>query len=309
MDTVRLGSTGLRASVMGLGAGGPSRLGTSYQAPREESVAVVRRALELGVNLIDTAEAYRTEEIVGEGIRGVPRDAVILCTKKSVPRDATAADLRRGCEDSLRRLGVDTIDVYQLHGVMPERYGYVREALVPGLLELREEGKIRFLGITEAFERDTTHEMLQMALRDDCWQVMMVGFNLLNQTARATVFPETQRRGIGTLIMFAVRRAFSQPDRMQAILDDLAAQGQIDPEFARREDRFQFLLAGGAVDLPDAAYRFCRCEQGVDVVLSGTGKAQHLERNAESFARPPLAPEAVARAREVFARVDGVSGS
>lgn len=308
MDTVMLGNTGLRASAMGLGAGGPSRLGTSYGAPREDSVAVVRRALELGISLIDTAEAYHTEEIVGEGIRGVPRNSVILCTKKSVPWDATPADLRQSCEASLRRLGAETIDVYQLHGVSPERYPYVRETLVPTMLDLRDEGKIRFLGITEAFESDPRHEMLQMALRDDCWEVMMVGFNLLNQSARERVFAETRRRGIGTLIMFAVRRAFSQPERMRAILQELVAQGQLDPEFARQDDPFQFLMDGGAVSLTDAAYRFCRFEPGVDVVLSGTGNIEHLKRNAESFARPPLAPEAVERARGIFARVDSVSG-
>lgn len=309
MDTVTLGSTGLRVSVMGLGAGGPSRLGTSYDAPRAESVAVVRRALELGVNLIDTAEAYQTEEIVGEGVRGVPRDSVILCTKKSVPRDITPADLRQSCEGSLRRLGVETIDVYQLHAVRPDRYVQVRDTLVPTLLDLRDEGKIRFLGITEYFERDTNHEMLQMALEDNCWQVMMVGFNLLNQTARERVFLHTQRRGIGTLIMFAVRRAFSQPERMRAILEELVAQGQLDPEFSRQDDPFRFLIDGGAVSLPDAAYRFCRCEPGADVVLSGTGKVEHLESNVESFGRPPLSPEATARAKAIFARVDSISGS
>ncbi|MBD3174888.1 MAG: aldo/keto reductase [Armatimonadia bacterium] len=309
MDTVELGKTGLRPSVMGLGAGGPSRLGQSYEAPREQSVEVVREALELGVTLIDTAEAYRTEEIVREGIQGTPRETLVLCTKKSTWKEPEPAEVRQGCEDSLRQLGVEAIDVYQMHGVSPERYPYVRDELVPVMLELRDEGKIRFLGITEAFESDTGHEMLQMALEDDVWDVMMVGFNLLNQTARERVFAETMHRGIGTLIMFAVRRAFSNPDRMREILNELVEKGQLDPEFAEAEDRFQFLLDGGAEDLADAAYRFCRYEPGADVVLSGTGKVEHLRRNVESLNRPPLSEAAVARAREIFAKVDSVSGS
>ncbi len=73
------------------------------------------------------------------------------------------------------------------------------------ILIMRDQGKIRFVGITEAFELDPGHTMLQDALRDDCWDVMMVGFNLLNQTARQLVFPQTIQRNIGTLIYPAVR--------------------------------------------------------------------------------------------------------
>ena len=83
MDYVTLGRTGLKASVMGLGAGGPSRIGKGTGKATEESVAVVRHALDNGINIIDTAEFYRTEKIVGEAIKGYDRESIILSTKKS----------------------------------------------------------------------------------------------------------------------------------------------------------------------------------------------------------------------------------
>ena len=86
MDYTTFGRTGLKVSVVGLGAGGPSRLGVNTGGSEQESIAVVRRALELGVNYIDTAEAYGTEGIVGKAIRGVDRDGLVISTKKGASR-------------------------------------------------------------------------------------------------------------------------------------------------------------------------------------------------------------------------------
>jgi hypothetical protein len=118
---------------------------------------VVRTALDLGVNLIDTAEVYGTEAIVGKAIEGVRRDRVILATKKLPPSaDHTdpVGELRRGLEQSLRRLRTDYVDIYFLHGVSPKQYYYAYETFVPSLQRMRDEGKIRAVGITEAFTRD-----------------------------------------------------------------------------------------------------------------------------------------------------------
>ena len=86
MEYVRLGSTELSVSVAGLGCGGSSRLGTVTGSSKDESINIVKRALELGVNFFDTAEAYGTEEIVGEALRGTKRDDVIISTKSLVRR-------------------------------------------------------------------------------------------------------------------------------------------------------------------------------------------------------------------------------
>ena len=152
MDYTTLGRTGLRVSVLGLGGGGHSRLGRQTGSSEEESIALVQRALDLGINFIDTAEAYGTETIIGQALRGRRREAVVLSTKKTIHHQGTLIEpdeVRRGLEASLRRLQVAHVDVYHLHGVPADRYDFAREQLVPVLRQLRERGKIRFLGITE----------------------------------------------------------------------------------------------------------------------------------------------------------------
>ena len=211
MQTVRLGRTGAEVSVAGLGCGGASRLGMANGGDVEQAAGVVRRALELGVTFIDTARNYGTEEAVGLGIRG-RRDEVFLSTKSSAGRGErmfTAGELAESLEGSLRRLGTDHVDVFHLHGVTPSQYDYCAEVLVPEMRRQQAAGKIRFVGATEQFGRDTGHEMLMRALPDDHFDVIMVGFNLLNPSARARVFPETRKHDVPATLRscFAVRRS------------------------------------------------------------------------------------------------------
>jgi aryl-alcohol dehydrogenase-like predicted oxidoreductase len=139
---------------------------------------------------------------------------------------------------------------------------------------------------------------------------MMVGFNLLNQSARSRVFKKTLRKNIGVLGMFAVRRALSQPTHLRALLAELAQKGQIDPAAYETEDPLGFLTQGGkAATIPEAAYRYCRYEPGLHVVLSGTGNVEHLKENVISLLKPPLAETDAQRLATVFGRVDSVSGN
>jgi L-galactose dehydrogenase len=308
VQRVELGRTGLKVSVMGLGAGGDSRLGLPA-GDEARSVRLVRTALEHGVDFIDTAEAYGTEEVVGKAIEGVRRDRVVISTKKTTftLERVEPADVVRSLEASLRRLGTDYVDIYHLHGVRPDTYVDLRERLLPTLLHLREQGKIRHLGITEAFAADPTHRTLDLALADDVFDVVMVGFNVLNQSARETVFPRSIAQRVGTLIMFAVRRALSRPDRLRELLQDLATRGKISRELA--ETGLEFLVGDNvATSLPDAAYRFCRDEPGAHVVLSGTSDEQHLLENVRALERPALPREIRERVVELFRHVDDVSG-
>jgi aryl-alcohol dehydrogenase-like predicted oxidoreductase len=310
MEFVTLGKTGLQVSVLGLGGGGHSRLGQQTGATEDESTAIVRRALELGVNFIDTAEAYGTEAIVGAALAGVRRQDFILSTKKSISNQGrliTAAELAAGLDASLARLQTDYVDIYHLHGVRPEQYDQAVAELMPAMQRLREAGKIRFLGITEAFGSDTGHRMLARAVREDDWDVVMVGFNMLNQSARERVLSETLRRGIGVLCMFAVRDALSRPDKLRETIGELAKQGLIDQHGLDLQNPLGF-VEQVAESLPDAAYRFCRAEPGMHVILSGTGKRAHLEQNVASILRPPLPEHIRARLIDMFARVDTVSG-
>ena len=136
----------------------------------------------------------------------------------------------------------------------------------------------------------------------------MVGFNLLNQSARDRVLATAREKGTGVLNMFAVRRALGNPSVLSEVISDLGRRGVVD-ERAAREAVDALVRAGGATSLQDAAYRFCRYEPGLHVILSGTGNAAHLRSNAASLIRTPLPEEDVARLHEVFARVDDVSGN
>jgi L-galactose dehydrogenase len=295
---------------MGLGCGGHSRIGKSTGRSRAESVALIRAAVDAGVTFIDTAESYQTEELVGEAIRGMDRSRLVISTKKSVTDELGADELRHGLDESLRKLGTERVDVYHLHGVTPEQYPGCAARLVPALEELRRAGKVGFVGITEHFGSDTSHRMLEMALRDDCWDVVMVGHNLLNQSARRSILPLAVERNVGVLVMFAVRRALSDPARLREVVDELLRHGTLRSSDIDPADPLGFLVHdGGGASLTDAAYRFCRDEPGVHVVLSGTGDLDHLRENLRSFARPALPPEDTRRARSLFAGVDTVSGN
>jgi aryl-alcohol dehydrogenase-like predicted oxidoreductase len=308
-----LGRTGLRASVMGLGCGGHSRLGLATGRSEENAIAVVRDALTLGVNLIDTAEAYGTETVVGRALNGVSRESVILSTKISPSREGQvipAAQFRERAEACLQRLQTDYVDILHLHGVPVKGYDEAVSELVPAMQQLRTEGKIRFLGITEAFASDPQHAMLQRALQDDCWDVMMIGFNLLNQSARERALRHTQAKGIGTLCMFAVRRALSRPEALSELLRDLHAQGLLEGEaFDPQNPLNIFGKDHSAAALTGIAYRFCRDEPGLDVILSGTGDPAHLRENADALLGPPLPAEQVEAWKRLFRRVDSVSGN
>ena len=232
MNYRNLGATGLNVSVVGLGCGGPSRLGQRAGKSTDHSVRLVRRALDLGVNFLDTAENYGTEEIVGAAIRDVPRDRVVISTKKIMPEPGDpdpAGTMRAGVEASLKRLGTDYVDVFHLHGVGAARYDFAASVMAPVLTELREAGKIRAVGITEEFPANPRHEMLQRGLHDPWWDVVMVGFNLLNPSARRSVFPLTLEKGVGTLVMFAVRRALSRPASLAKLLREMEQRGLVEP--------------------------------------------------------------------------------
>lgn len=310
MDTTTLGRTGLTVSVAGLGCGGNSRVGVGRGLPKADSVAIVRAALDHGVNFIDTAEAYGTEEIVGEAIAGLDRSSVVISTKGHASWDGErtdAAGFAAKIDASLKRLGTDFVDVYHVHAVLPDDYERVREEILPVLTAAREAGKVRHFGITERPPLDPRQQMLARAVHDPEWEVIMLAFHMMNQRATETILPATRANGIGTLAMFAVRNIFSRPDRLKATLAELAGEGRVPRELAEEREPLAALVEeAGASSLQDLAYRFVRHTPGIDVVLFGTSRLEHLAANVESIASPPLAPAAVERLHALFGRLEGV---
>jgi aryl-alcohol dehydrogenase-like predicted oxidoreductase len=314
MEYTTLGKTGLKVSVAGLGCGGPSRLGMrDNSASRERAIGLVRQAIDLGVNFIDTAQNYGTEAVVGKAVAGIPRDRLVISTKKTLPAADHAHpedEIRKGLEQSLKLLGTDYIDVYHLHGVEPQDYEFAKERLMPPMRRLREEGKIRFIGVTEGFVQDPSHEMLRDGLKADLWDVVMVGFNLLNPSARKSVFPQTLEKQVGVLNMFAVRRALSQAERLKSIFQDLMRKGAVPAGSGNAEDLLDLVLReSDAATLPEAAYRFCRHERAVDVVLTGTGNPEHLKANVESILKPALPKPVLQKLEELFGHLDYLTGN
>src|SRR3954453_20083163 len=292
MQTTTLGRTGLRVSVAGLGTGGFSRLGLKTGKSEEESARLLLEAVDLGVNFIDTAPSYGTEGVVGRALKSLPRDKVVIATKSAVNRNGEFWSGERvvaSLDNSLRVMGTDYVDVFNLHGVEAHEYDHARNVLAPVLAEQKAKGKIRHIGITENPINDHSNEMLKRALRDPVWEVFMVGFHMLHQGARKNVFAATRQQGIGTLLMFAVRSIFADPPRVARELRALADKGLIDKSLVDLNDPLAFLIhAGGAANMTEAAYRYARHEPGVDVVLFGTGDAAHLRANVAALEKPPL---------------------
>jgi aryl-alcohol dehydrogenase-like predicted oxidoreductase len=309
MEYTTLGRTGLNVSIMGLGCGGPSRIGQNTGNTEQQSIAIAKYALESGINFIDTAEVYRTENIVGKAIKGFNRESLVISTKKSTWGTLKPNGVTKSLERSLKNLGTDYIDIYHLHGVILQDYDYLYSEIVPTLLELRDQDKIRYIGITERFNPDPNHSMLERALQDDIWDVMMVGFNILNQSARNRVLVKAIEKKIGILIMFAVRLALSRPKRLKECIDELIENKQLNPNEIDISNPLGFLIhEGGAENLVDAAYRFCRYEPGTHVILSGTGNLDHMKANIESILRPSLPENDLKKLRSIFKNVDSISG-
>ena len=309
MQYTTLGRTGLKVSVAGLGCGGNSRIGLG-KIPEAASVALVREAIELGVNFIDTAENYETEGIVGKAIKGLPRDSVVISTKSLLGSDTgkkSGADMVASLDGSLRKLGTDYVDIFHLHGLSPTAYDRAMSEVVPALLREKEKGKFRHLAVSETGPRDPEHKMLERAAEEPLFEVIMLAFHMMNQTARRPVLEKAQANKTGTLCMFAVRNVFSRPGLLEETIAALAAEGKVPAELAKERNPLGFLVhEAGAQNIVDAAYRFARHEPGINVVLFGTGSIDHLRSNIDSILRPPLPAADVQRLYELFGHLVGV---
>jgi len=300
-----LGRTGLQVSLVGLGTGGPSQLGQATGRSASESARVVRMALDLGINIFDTSPAYReSEQLLGEALKGVPRDRYILATKFNPGRagpEAGAEAFTAQLENSLRLLHTDHIEVLQYHGVSPEDYESIIARFHPAALAAREQGKIGHIGITETMGSDVQHKMLERALEDDLFDTFMVHYGLFNQRAEERVFPLARQRNVGVFVMGPVRMSLRTPEEAVARIQHFIAQGWIDiPEPTIADPLGMGRVSEPTADVTRVAYRFAAAHPAVSTVLIGTGNPEHLRRNVEDVLSGDLSEAELAYLRRAF---------
>jgi aryl-alcohol dehydrogenase-like predicted oxidoreductase len=303
-----LGRTGLRVSLLGLGSGGASQLGQSYNLPSTDSVRLVRRALDAGVNMLDTAPGYaQSEALLGQALEGVPRDRYVLTTKFQPHARGSdlypASDLRTSLEQSLRSLRTDFVDVFYLHGIGPEPYAQVCERFLPEMTAARDAGLIRYLGITERYQSDHQHAMALRAVPDGLFDVLMVGYNLLSPAAVTSVLPLAADYNVGVVVMCAVRSVLVDPQAVAGFVRQWEQEGLLQAGLVEPDAALDWVLDNNAQTVTAAAYKFAAAHPAVGSVLTGTASLAHFEDNLEAILGPPLPTRTFQRVVDVFGPV------
>lgn len=305
-----LGRTGLKVSLLSLGTGGASAFGQPAGMEQRDQTALVRRALDLGVNLFDSSVGYgESEAILGRALNDVPREQYILATKwryqPQEGRPADPAELVDSVERSLRRLETDHIDVMQFHGILVEEYGEVVESLYPAMIQLRDAGKVRFVGFSEQFSADPAHEVAVLALNESpgLWDTIMLKYGILNQYAAGEALPLAMEHGIGVINMAAVRAKLPDPKLLEGLIAEWKAGGKVAADALPDADPLEWLLRDGVGSVIEAGYRFAADHPAIATVLTGTASIDHLEANAAAIEEPRLPEPDNARLRELFGHI------
>jgi aryl-alcohol dehydrogenase-like predicted oxidoreductase len=302
-----LGSTGLEVTEIAMGGLFVSSVGGEY----EQAEKAIHRALELGINYIDTAPGYRnSEEVLGKALKGVEAPYYISTKLGGRPQPFDAKDkgaLRRSVEESLRQLKRDTIDILMIHEPeRPGQYDWWDNLYAPGgpagpvldlMDELKAEGIIRFTGIggTTAYE-------LPRLIESGRFDVVLTAFNysLLWREAEIEILPAAKKAGMGVVIGSPL-----QQGALSKRYDDEVNGGA--PWLSKpRREQYQALYAlldEIDMELPELAMRFVVSNPDISCMLSGSRSAAEVETNITAVEKGPLPEELLKRLDEIASMV------
>jgi len=313
------GRTGMQLSVLGFGCGAVGGLMVRGD-PRDQERAIAR-ALDAGVNYFDTAVAYgdgESEKNLGRILQKLKPANAVVGTKVRLPSrdftrigDAIAASL----DASLARLRLDRVDIYHLHNPITERgdgealsVAQVLGAVVPAFERLRQQGKIRFLGLTGVGDTSALHKVIDARVFDSA----QIVYNMLNSSAAtappadypaqdyARLFDHTQAAGVGVVgIRVLAGGALSGSSERHPIAspppEPIGSAVAYDADIARARRLLPLVTEGYAASLTEAATRFSISHPAIGTILVGMATPQQFEDAFAAVQKGPLPPAALAR--------------
>jgi len=310
MEYRRLGKTNLQVSALGFGAA----RGNSENP--QQAIDTIHTALSSGINFFDTAAGYDdgdSERVLGQALRG-HTEAFIetkYCPYETYLPDAayigTPQALITSVEESLRRLQRDTIDILLGHGMrsVATYQRFMQDGCYEAMLKLREQGKVRFIGISELSEADGTHHVLQQAVPSGAFDVVMLTINILLQTAIDSILPLCRAHEVGTVVMMPLNQASKESGlvNVEAALECVrrhrAAGSLPNEEPYNRSDLFDFLQP---YSIPEAALRFVLAQE-INTCCVGMRSPERVQANLRAIDPPYLDEARLRQIKQLFGRI------